>query len=128
MIAFLSRPDTYGRAILAVDRVETHISIVFLTGDRAYKLKRAVRFPYLDFSTPALRAAACEAEVALNRRTAPDVMVRRVGERRRNASDATADVVERQVSYDLGVIEWDRVDSSGSRQDTMRKVTAAAGF
>ena len=75
VIAFLSRPDTYGRANLAVDRIESHISIVFLAGDRAYKLKRAVRFPYLDFSTPALRAAACEAEVALNRRTAPDTYI-----------------------------------------------------
>ena len=72
VVAFLSRPDTFGGANLAVDRVETHISIVFLAGDRVYKLKRAVRFPYLDFSSPALRAAACEAEVALNRRTAPD--------------------------------------------------------
>jgi predicted kinase len=50
-------------------------------------------------------------------------MVRPVGERSRNASDATADIVELQLSYDLGAIEWDRVDSSGSRQDTMRKIT-----
>jgi aminoglycoside phosphotransferase family enzyme/predicted kinase len=44
---------------------------VFLAGDRAYKLKRAVRFDYLDFSTPELRQRFCEAEVRLNRRTAP---------------------------------------------------------
>ncbi len=53
--------------------IETHISILFLTSDRAYKLKRSVRLGYLDFSTPALRLAACEAEVRLNRRTAPDL-------------------------------------------------------
>ena len=43
--------------------IETHISMVFLAGDRAYKLKRAVKFPYLDFSTPAQRQRACDAEL-----------------------------------------------------------------
>ncbi len=71
VIAFLSRPQAYGSGASAVERLETHVSVIFLTGDRAYKLKRAVRFPYLDFSTSALRRAACEAEVAVNRRTAP---------------------------------------------------------
>ena len=52
-------------------RAETHISIVFLHPGIAYKLKRAVRLPYLDYSTLARRQAFCEAEVALNRRTAP---------------------------------------------------------
>ncbi len=54
-----------------VDTATTHISRLFLAGDRVFKLKRAVRFPYLDFSTPGQRLAACEAELALNRRTAP---------------------------------------------------------
>ena len=71
IIAFLSRPRAYGAGASAVERLETHVSVIFLTGERAYKLKRAVRFPYLDFSTSALRRAACEAEVAVNRRTAP---------------------------------------------------------
>src|SRR5262249_38255692 len=46
---------------------------VFLVGERAWKLKRAVRFPYLDFSTPELRQAAFEAEFTLNQRSAPDL-------------------------------------------------------
>jgi len=54
-----------------VERIDTHISIVWLAGDRAYKLKRAVRYDDVDFSTVALRRAACDAEVRLNRRTAP---------------------------------------------------------
>lgn len=54
-----------------VETVTTHISQLFLAGSRVFKLKRAVRFPYLDFSTPERRLAACEAEVVLNRRTAP---------------------------------------------------------
>ena len=74
VIAFLRRPASYGLDDnAAVDTAETHISIVFLAGDGAYKLKRAVKFPYLDFSTPEARRAACEAEVALNRRTAPQL-------------------------------------------------------
>ena len=51
--------------------VSTHISRVVLGQTRAFKLKRAVAFPYLDFSTPGKRLAMCEREVALNRRTAP---------------------------------------------------------
>ncbi|NGM35015.1 AAA family ATPase [Methylobacterium sp. DB0501] len=55
----------------SVDRIDTHASTVLLGGDRVLKLKRAVRFPYLDFSTPERRLAACAAELAVNRRTAP---------------------------------------------------------
>lgn len=73
VIAFLRRPAAYGAGVERVDVVETHISMVFLAGDRAYKLKRAVRYPYLDFSTVERRLAMCEAELRLNRRTAPDL-------------------------------------------------------
>jgi hypothetical protein len=72
VVAFLSRADSYGAAG-PVERLETHISLIFLVGDRAYKLKRAVRFPYLDFSTADRRRLFCEAEVRVNRRTAPDL-------------------------------------------------------
>lgn len=52
---------------------ETHISIVFFVGDRAYKLKKPVRFPFADFRTREAREQACHREVELNRRLAPDV-------------------------------------------------------
>jgi aminoglycoside phosphotransferase family enzyme/predicted kinase len=52
---------------------ETHVSTVFLIGDRAYKLKKPVRFPFVDLSTPERRGAVCRREVELNRRLAPDV-------------------------------------------------------
>lgn len=73
VIAFLSRPETFADPGHAVDRVETHVSVVFLTGDRVYKLKRAVVFPYLDFSTQERRRRFCEAEVRCNSRTAPGI-------------------------------------------------------
>jgi aminoglycoside phosphotransferase family enzyme/predicted kinase len=71
VVAFLSTPDAYGLRGGSVERVDTHISIVFLAGDRAFKLKREVRFDYVDFSSVEQRRVACEAEVRLNRRTAP---------------------------------------------------------
>jgi len=73
-IEFLSTPYAHGG--LPVERVDTHASIVFLAGDTAYKLKRAVRYDYLDFSTPERRKAMCEAELTINRRTAPRIYQR----------------------------------------------------
>ncbi len=54
-------------------RIDTHGAVVFLAGDRAYKLKRAVKFPYMDFSTAERRKALCAAEVETNRRLAPEI-------------------------------------------------------
>ena len=51
--------------------VETHTSRVYLTADRAYKLKKPVSFPFLDYGTLAKRERACREEVRLNRRLAP---------------------------------------------------------
>lgn len=74
-VAFLSRADAYPHRADAVLVRETHMSFVFLAGPRVYKLKKPVRFPYLDFSTLARREAACRAELRLNRRLAGDVYV-----------------------------------------------------
>ena len=65
VIAFLSDPRTHGGA--AVDRVDTPISRVFLAGERAYKMRRAIATNFLDFSSPALRRDACRRELAVNR-------------------------------------------------------------
>ena len=69
VVTFLASPSTHAGA--AVERVETHASVVFLAGPHAWKLKRAVRYDYLDFSTIERRRAMCDAEVRINRRTAP---------------------------------------------------------
>jgi aminoglycoside phosphotransferase family enzyme/predicted kinase len=73
VIAFLSNPSSYGAKVVRVERHTTHISDVFLSGDRAFKLKRAVKYSYLDFSTVELRHRFCRAELELNRRTAPEL-------------------------------------------------------
>ncbi len=75
VIRFLSMPASYG-VTTPVERIDTHCSIVFLAGDRAYKLKRAVTYSYLDYSRLELRKHACERELILNRRTAPALYLR----------------------------------------------------
>jgi aminoglycoside phosphotransferase family enzyme/predicted kinase len=87
VIEFLSQPSTHGGA--TVERIETHASIVFLAGARALKLKRAVRYDYLDFSTVDRRKAMCEAELRINRRAAPD-LYRRVTAVTRGSDGALA--------------------------------------
>ncbi len=71
LIRFLEAPDTHGGA--EVERIDTHASHVFLAGDRAYKLKRPVSYPFMDFSTLEKREAAVRHELELNRRTAPNL-------------------------------------------------------
>ncbi len=60
-------------AALPVRRIDTHAGVVFLAGERALKVKRAVRFPFLDFSTLEKRKAACLAEIEANRPFAPEL-------------------------------------------------------
>src|SRR5215510_557993 len=71
VFALLADPATHGGA--AVKRVDTHAGVVFLAGERALKLKRAVKFPFLDYSTLDKRKTACEAEIAVNRPYAPEL-------------------------------------------------------
>lgn len=71
VLAFLSDPATWGGE--RPTRIDTHGAYVFLAGERAYKLKRAVKFPYMNFSTQQLRDRAAAEELARNRRTAPDL-------------------------------------------------------
>ena len=66
-------PDFYPDAPASVEVVESHISWVFLVGDRAFKLRKPVVFPFLDYGTPDRRRQMCEEEVRLGRRLAPDL-------------------------------------------------------
>ena len=71
VLAFLGDPETHGDQ--KVHRIDTHAAAVFLAGDRALKIKRAVRFPFLDYSTLGKRREACEAELAVNAPYAPEI-------------------------------------------------------
>ncbi|WP_192248613.1 bifunctional aminoglycoside phosphotransferase/ATP-binding protein [Mesorhizobium silamurunense] len=107
VVEMLKDPSAYGEAG-PVETIETHISRIFLVGCRAFKLKRAVKLPYVDFSTPELRFAACEREMELNSPTAPGLYlgVRRITrEGNRLALDGPGDLVD-------AVIEMVRFDQS----------------
>jgi uncharacterized protein len=70
---FLSRGEAYGLPGETVERLKTHAAFVFLVGDRAYKVKRAVRYSFLDFSSLEKRRQVIETELKLNRLTAPEL-------------------------------------------------------
>jgi uncharacterized protein len=71
VLAFLAEAATHGGQ--KVQRIDTHAASVFLAGNRALKVKRAVRFPFLDYSTLEKRKHACEAELAVNAPFAPEI-------------------------------------------------------
>jgi aminoglycoside phosphotransferase family enzyme/gluconate kinase len=122
VIDMLKDPATYGEAG-PVEAIETHISRIFLVGQRAFKMKRAVKLPYVDFSTPELRLMACEKEVELNSRTAPGLYldvhrITRAGDRLAlNGSGELVDAVIEMVRFDQSNL-LDRMAAAG-------KLTAA---
>lgn len=119
LVDFLSHGRAYGLADEPVERITTHISQLFLVGDRAYKLKRAVKLPYVDFLMPESRRIACEREVALNRRTAPDIYVG-IRPVTRDASG------ELQIGGKGSVIDW-LVEMRRFDQDALLDRIAEAG-
>ncbi len=74
VLKFLRREGAIVGGVTARE-IDTHAASIFLAGDRAWKLKREVRFGYLDFSTVDKRRAALDAELILNRRTAPNLYI-----------------------------------------------------
>jgi len=136
VIAFLSNAGSYGEGG-AVEIHETHGSFVFLSGPRAFKLKRAVLFPYMDYSTPERRRRMCERELAVNRRMAPSLYEEVRGIVRDGAKLGFGD------ANDPGAIDWvvvmRRLDQSDllearraqgklTRQDMLALADAVAGF
>jgi len=96
-VRLLRRAEAYGPDVQRVDVIETHMSWVFLTETRVYKLKKPVRLPYLDYSTVDARRRYCELELQLNRRLAASVYLRVVPlarERGQLAICARRDVVD----------------------------------
>lgn len=73
VIAFLCSRQAFGLDRPPDETISTHISTVLLLGERALKLKRPLRLPYVDLSSPERRLQLCERELDLNRRTAPDL-------------------------------------------------------
>ena len=76
LVQALDNAAAFGHAISGLQRIETHISWIILTGEFAYKIKKPVDFGFLDYSTLALRRACCEEELRLNYRFAPQIYLR----------------------------------------------------
>jgi aminoglycoside phosphotransferase family enzyme len=72
-VAFLSRPENYPEQPSAISAIETHMSWVFLGDHWVYKLKKPVRYDFLDFSSVTRRRMNCQDEVRLNARLAPGI-------------------------------------------------------
>ncbi|MBV2181228.1 MAG: AAA family ATPase [Castellaniella sp.] len=97
VFAFLEDPHTHGLSEPVV-RVDTHGAAVFLAGPDVYKVKRAVRFPYMDFSTLEKRRTACEAEISANLANAPDLYV--------GVVPITRDAAGLHIGGSGTVVEW----------------------
>lgn len=76
LVESLRDPHRFPEATGPIRVIETHISVILLTGVRAYKLKKPLRLAFLDFSSLASRRRMCEEELRLNRRTAPELYLR----------------------------------------------------
>jgi aminoglycoside phosphotransferase family enzyme/predicted kinase len=72
-IRLLADPKCYPDAAESVTQYQTHLSLVCVVGDRAYKLKKSLQLPFVDFSTLVKRQRACEEELRLNARLCPDM-------------------------------------------------------
>jgi len=72
VFAFLANPATHGLKT-GVKRIDTHGAAVFLAGEDVYKLKKNIRFPFMDFSTLEKRRAVCAREIAVNKANAPQL-------------------------------------------------------
>ena len=72
LLAAMSRPDFYPHRPERVDVIQTHISFIFVAGQEVYKVKKAVDFGFLDFTTLEKRKFYCGEELRLNRRLAPE--------------------------------------------------------
>ena len=73
VIAALSRSGFYPHEPAEVERIETHAAIVFLAGDHVYKIKKAVKYPYMDLSSLEERHRVCLREHELNAAAAPGI-------------------------------------------------------
>jgi aminoglycoside phosphotransferase family enzyme/predicted kinase len=87
VLEFMGWGEAYDAPAATVERIETHASVVFLAGDFAYKVKRAVKYPFLDFSTLEKRHAACLNELRINTRAAPQLYLEVVPITRESGSD-----------------------------------------
>ena len=130
VFGFLADPASHGLA-QPVDRIDTHGAVLFLAGDTVYKVKRAVRYAYMDFSTLAKRRQACEAEIALNQPLAPAIyrdvvaITREADGLAFNGQGPVLDYAVRMRRFDARAT-LDHVAAHGQLDDALLRALAAA--
>ena len=119
--SYLSRPDR-------VDVIETHAARVFLAGDEAFKVKKHVRLPYLDFSTLENRRAACTRELEINRPGAPEIYLGLVQITREADGRLAFDGTGPTVDVAVRMRRFDQTDllSHAAKQGRIDRVMAKA--
>jgi len=102
---FLGAPATHRGH--EVRRIDNHANAIFLAGDRVFKIKRAVRFPFLDYSTPAKRRAACLAELEVNQAFAPKLYRRVVSITRESNGLLALDGKGQPIEWAVEMLRFD---------------------
>ena len=120
-VAFLSDPSHYPGNVDKVVRIDTHAAVIFLAGDHAYKMKRQVRFSFLDFTTLPQRERAIRAELALNRPNAPEIYFQVEALRRQPEGSLAFDA-------DGPVVEWLLVMRRFDETQTLDLVSERGGL
>jgi uncharacterized protein len=118
-------PTTHGGA--EVRRADTHGAVVFLAGDRVFKVKRAVRYPFLDYSTLDKRKAACQAELDVNRNFAPQLYRRIVPITRESDGSLALDGKGEAVEWAVEMVRFDEnktLDHLAERGELSEPLTA----
>lgn len=106
IVEAMMRPEIYPDHPRSVDLRQTHVSYVFLAGDCVYKIKKPMRFPFLDASTLARRRQLCLDEVRLNRRLAPDVYLGVVPIIRRGSGELALGAASDGADESGATMEW----------------------
>lgn len=115
-----------------VRRIDTHAASVFLEGRRALKIKRAVQFPFLDYSTLEKRKAACEEEIRINRPLAPQIYHRVVAITEEPDGSVKVDGSGRPIEYAVDMLRFDEsrtldhLAKAGALDDTFASAVADA--
>lgn len=133
-VAALGRPETYPERPTRIAAIETHMSWVFLTDRHAYKLKKPVRYEFLDFSTIEARRYDCEEELRLNRRLAGDVylavvplMVHADGRLEVGGAGEVVDWLVKMRRLPAGGTLQDAIRNGTWTEDDIRRVAAQLG-
>lgn len=130
VIEALADGSLFRRMDAKIERIDTHAAIVFLVGERAYKMKRAVRYSFLDFSTLAHRHEALETELELNRANAPSIYRRVVAVTRAGDGRLVLDGEGEPVEWLLEMARFDQdllLDRIATREGLARALVLRLG-